>query len=90
MGKCLECGGPTGSGGLLVYHHVDCPEVTMWLLRVGEIVARGRLDQFPDSHFVVWGPAYLSTHPWFSCPQMAAGWAREWMESVLNNKNNGG
>ena len=86
MGKCPDCGGPVGPEHL-VYHHVDCPEVTMWLLRGGEI-ARDRLARYPDSQFVVWGQ-YRDERPWFSCPQMAAEWALEWMESVLH-KNNGG
>ena len=80
MDKCPDCGGPTKRPGGLVYHHVDCPEVTMWLLRGGEI-ARGRLEVYPDTQFqfVVWQGAAL---PWFSCPSVGVEWAKEWMRSV--------
>lgn len=85
MTRCPDCGGPTKRPGGLVYHHVDCPEVTMWLLRGGEI-GRSRLETYPDRQFqfVVWAG---TDPPWFSCPIMAAKWAQDWMQQQQICKN---
>ena len=79
MVKCPDCGGPRTE--LLTYHHVDCPEVTRWLLCGGEILSMGRLKSFQNSQFVVWVRTDITISPWFSCPQIAVAWAREWMQN---------